>query len=78
MGINRDTPKSIIKLKRVIIRHKSLAILMILWAYSIMVYFLQLANILMFRGLSVIVLLGVPIMFAIVGTIELFVQRLTK
>jgi hypothetical protein len=64
------------KLKRAIAKHKLEVGLMLLWVYTVAIYYFQFVGILMFRDIAVIVMLGVPMIIAVVGLIELLVRRL--
>ncbi len=63
------------RLKRVISNRKFIVGLIALWLYSLAIYYLQYAEILMFRGVIVIVLLAVPLFFAMLTTVLLVITR---
>jgi hypothetical protein len=77
MGLSKGTP-FLAKLKRAILTRKFIVVLILLWVYTIAFYYLQLVEILTFTGVLVIVLLGVPMFIAIMFTMELAFNRLTK
>jgi hypothetical protein len=68
----------IAKLKRTIATRKFIVFLVVLWIYSVVIYYFQTFEILTLRGIAVIAVLGVPMLLAILFTLELAVHRLIE
>ncbi len=66
------------KLKQIVLSRKFIVSLLALWVYVGVFYYLQLVNILNFKGWFIVVFLAIPMFLAMVGIVELVVYRVVS